>query len=116
MAEWRVAEVVREARRLYYLRVDPKLMAKIHLVSFANLGQAPTHLGHLERMLLPRMEHIRFAGTDNLRNAGQPAKCRRIQNSVAITLERASLVATADTVTTPFALIAGPAQSWAKPL
>ena len=43
-------------------------------------------------MLLPSVEHVRFTSPDDLRNTGQATERRRIQNPVAIALERVPLI------------------------
>ena len=77
MAEGRVAEIVHQRHRLGEI-----------LVATQRPRQRPRDLRHLDRMRQPCAVMVAFMGNEYLRLVLQPAKGRRMDDAVAVALER----------------------------
>ena len=82
-----------KASRFYDLRVETAEFCLLRLFFEQALCQPPSNLRDLDSVLLPGVKNVRFAGTDNLGNAGETMESGRIEQPIAITLELRTLVA-----------------------
>ena len=71
VAERRVAQIVRQARGLNDLRIQPAKSGIVRLLCDQLLSQSPTDLSHLNCVLLARVEHVCLTGSHDL---GDPCK------------------------------------------
>ena len=72
---------------------------------FTDLCEPPPYLGNLQGMLQPRVKHICLTCPYNLRNPGQAAKSRGIEDSIAIALKWIPLIGGAYIMTPLLALL-----------
>lgn len=92
MPERGMTQVVGEASRLHYLNVNPEFLRELRIGIDAILSEPSPNLGHLIRVLLPGMEHIGFAYSNDLGDAGETMQRGRILNPIAVDLKRFPLV------------------------
>jgi hypothetical protein len=53
-------------------------LSDLFVLSEAILRKSSAHLRHFDRVLLPRVEYIRFTGPHDLSDAGQTPECRGV--------------------------------------
>ena len=102
MAERRVAEVMDQRQRLGEI-----------LVAAQGAGQGAGNLRDFDRMGEPRAEMVALVGDENLRLVLEPAEGGRMDDAVAVTLERRAGWAHAlvEQAATAFCRIAGPGRA-----
>jgi hypothetical protein len=69
-------KVVRQTGGFDHLRIQPNFQTDFRLFADAMLSEAATDLGNFHSVLLPRVEHITFARSHYLGDAGKTTKCR----------------------------------------
>jgi len=69
VTEGRVTEIVCQARSLNHLWINSHPFRQLRLFTDAVLCQSPPDLGHLDGVLLPRVEDVGLPSPNDLSNA-----------------------------------------------
>jgi hypothetical protein len=92
VAEGRVPEVMREADRLHQVRVDEEVVAKRALERPEELADRAADLRHLHRVREPRAVEVVLPGEEDLGLRLELAERVRVDDAVAVDLERVPVV------------------------